>query len=210
MMAARRCLLLVLAGLCWLCPGAAMAGAFSTVIIDPGHGGHDLGQKVDGVYEKWLALDVSLRLEKFLRAKGMKTVLTRRSDSFVPLPDRVKIADPYVGKSVFVSVHFNGSSNTGASGLETFYYNRSGYELAVRAHRRIVPALRGEDRGAKFARFHVIKNTRQPSILVEGGFLTNPAEGRRTLTGAYRQALACAIGQGILDYAAAVKSGVAR
>ena len=195
---------------CWLAPVASAGGTFSTVVIDLGHGGHDLGQGVGGVYEKWLALDVSIRLEKYLRAKGIKTVLTRRADVYLALSDRVKIADGYAKDSIFVSVHFNGSRNTGAQGLETFYYNRGGYDLAARVHRQIVPALRGINRGVKFARYHVIKNTRQTSILVEGGFLTNASERKRCLTGAYRQALAESIGRGIIDYRAAKRAGTAR
>lgn len=205
-----RLLIMLGAIFCWLAPAGMAAGTFSTVVIDPGHGGHDLGQGVGGVYEKWLSLDVSIRLEKYLRAKGLKTVLTRRSDVYLGLSDRVAIADRYATDSIFVAVHFNGSSNTGAQGLETYYYNRGGYDLAARVHRQIVPALRGINRGVKFARFHVIKNTRQTSILVEGGFLTNAAERKRCLTGAYRQALAESIGRGIIDYRAARRAGVAR
>jgi N-acetylmuramoyl-L-alanine amidase len=66
------------------------------------------------------------------------------------------------------------------------------------------------DRGVKFGRYHVIRNTKQAGILVEGGFLTNAAERKKIATGPYRQAMAEAIGQGILDYQAALKKGVAR
>lgn len=193
-----------------LLPGLAPAKGFSTVVIDAGHGGHNLGQAVGGVYEKWMALDVALRLERFLKAKGVKTVMTRRSDVFLGLDERAAIANRYSKDSVFVSVHFNGASNTGAVGLETFYYNRSGFDLASRVHRRNLAALRGVDRGVKFARFHVIRNTKQAGILVEGGFLTNTNERKKIATGPYRQSLAEAIGQGILDYQAALKKGVAR
>ena len=202
LLAAVFCLLLLLV--------PARAGAFSTVVIDAGHGGYNLGQSVGGVYEKWLALDVSIRLERFLRAKGMKTVMTRRTDVFLGLEERVAIANRYARDSIFVSIHFNGARNTGAHGLETFYYNRGGYDLAARVHRRMVHALRGVDRGVKFGRYHVIRNTKQASILVEGGFLTNAAERKRCLTGAYRQAMAESIGRGILDYHAARRAGVAR
>ena len=202
---------LVLAAVCWLGLAAATpVHAFSTVVIDAGHGGHDVGQKVNGVYEKWLCLDVAIRLEKYLRAKGVKTVMTRRGDYFLPLPERVQVANKYADKSIFVSIHFNGARNSGAQGVESFYYSRNSFDLATRVHRRIAPAIHTENRGVKFARYHVIKNASQPAVLVEGGFLTNAAERRRCLTGSYRQALAASIGQGILDYKAARKSGTAR
>ena len=193
-----------------LLPGFAAAKGFSTVVIDAGHGGHNMGQAVGGVYEKWMALDTALRLERFLKAKGVKTVMTRRSDVFLGLEERVAIANRYSKDSVFVSVHFNGAKNTGAQGIETFYYNRSGYDLAARVHRRKIAALRGVDRGVKFGRYHVIRNAKQAGILVEGGFLTNATERKKIATGSYRQAMAEAIGQGILDYQAALKKGVAR
>ena len=61
---------------------SALANAYSfrTVIIDPGHGGHDKGGQWGRVYEKHLALDTSIRLESHLKKMGYNTVLTRRSD----------------------------------------------------------------------------------------------------------------------------------
>lgn len=206
----RRLFILLVALLGILQSHLTAGGSFSTVVIDAGHGGHNLGQSVGGVYEKWLTLDVSNRLEKFLKAKGVKTVMTRRTDVFIGLADRVTTANKHARDSVFVSIHFNGSGNRDAHGLETFYNNRGGADLAARVHRRLVPALRGVDRGVKFARYHVLRNTQQSSILVEGGFLTNSAERKRCLTGAYRQAMAEAIGNGILDYRTARKAGKAR
>ena len=181
----------------------AGASAFSTVVIDAGHGGYSLGQSVGGVYEKWLALDIALRLDRYLRWRGVQTVLTRRNDAFVGLDERVNLANRYRRDAIFVSVHFNGSRNTGASGLETFYYSRSGFDLASRIHRRAVPKVRGGNRGVKFGRYHVIRKAALPAALVEGGFLTNPAERARIVKGSYRQNLAEAIGRGILDYQAA-------
>lgn len=195
--------LLLCSALCWLGVGLAQALPVSEVVIDAGHGGHDNGQVVRGVYEKWLTLDVAFRLEKLLRAKGIKCVLTRRDDRFVALPDRVAIANSRSKKALFVSIHFNGSRNTGASGLETFYHKNQGKTLAIATHRRLVPALGGINRGVKFASYHVLKNNQLPAILIEGGFLTNSAERNRCLTGKYRQAMAEAIAKGILDYKAA-------
>ena len=183
----------------WLArPGTV--SAFDTVVIDPGHGGYNTGQGSAGVYEKWLTLDVSFRLERYLKSHGVKTILTRRNDAFVGLEDRDQVAARAGKDSIFVSVHFNGSSNSSANGLETYYYSRPGYELAAYIHRRIVPALKGANRGLKFGSYHVIRRAPVAAALVEGGFVTNPAERARMCTGPYRQALAEAIGLGILDY----------
>ena len=64
------------------------AGAFRTVVIDPGHGGHDIGGHYGKVYEKHLALDTSMRLENYLKSSGYRTVMTRRSDAFISLSRR--------------------------------------------------------------------------------------------------------------------------
>lgn len=175
-----------------------------TVVIDAGHGGFNIGQKNGKVYEKWLALDVALRLDRYLKSKGVKTVMTRRGDNFLSLSERVRLGNRYAKRSVFVSVHFNGARNRSATGLETFYYSKRSYALASAIQKQIVPAVRGKNRGVKHARFHVIRNSKQPAVLVECGFLTNEAEMRRCKTGTYRQAMAEAIGRGIIAHLKAI------
>ena len=73
----------------------ASAANFRTVVIDPGHGGHDKGGHWGKVYEKHLALDTATRLEANLKKMGYKTVMTRRSDYFVSLPQRANVANRY-------------------------------------------------------------------------------------------------------------------
>jgi len=182
----------------------AQARKIDTVVIDAGHGGFNLGQRNGQVYEKWLALDVSLRLDKYLRKKGVNTILTRRSDVFISLPERVRIANRHSNRSIFVSVHFNGASNRDAHGLETFHYSNNSKDLAARIQSEIVRATRRRDRGVKQARFHVIRNTKQQAVLVECGFLTNAQELKLCKTGKYRQAMAEAIGRGIVKHLKAI------
>ncbi len=74
---------------------SAQAKPFNYVVIDPGHGGHDLGGHYGKVYEKHLALDTAMRLENYLKASGFKTVLTRRSDTFISLPKRAAHGNRY-------------------------------------------------------------------------------------------------------------------
>ena len=182
---------------------AGVSGALAkvdTVVIDAGHGGFNIGQKNGKVYEKWLALDVALRLDRYLKSKGVKTVLTRRGDNFLSLSERVRIGNRYASRSLFVSVHFNGASNRSATGLETFYYSSKSKRLASAIQTRIVPAVRAKNRGVKYRGFHVIKYSKQPAVLVECGFLTNTGEMNRCKTGSYRQAIAEAIGRGILAH----------
>src|SRR5688572_12817511 len=92
--------------LAFLALGVSANAGFRTVVIDPGHGGHDKGGQWGRVYEKHLALDTSMRLENHLKSMGYRTIVTRRSDYFISLPQRVAVANRQ-RDAVFVSVHYN-------------------------------------------------------------------------------------------------------
>lgn len=183
-----------------LAAGSTVGAAnFRTVIIDPGHGGHDNGGQWGRVYEKHLALDTSVRLENNLKRMGYQTVMTRRSDYFVTLPQRVSIANRY-RNAIFVSIHYNYTWKEQVSGLETFYYNREGQKLAQYVQSSLVRHTRTVDRNAKFARFYVIRNCKLPSILVEGGFVSNEVERTRMKSAYFRESIARGIAEGIQRY----------
>src|SRR5438309_6492022 len=95
---------------------------FSTVVVDAGHGGKDNGAyRRFGGAEKIATLDVARRLERKLRESQLKTVMTRSSDVFISLDQRVSIENAQK-KSVFVSIHFNDSRRRGIHGFETYYH----------------------------------------------------------------------------------------
>jgi N-acetylmuramoyl-L-alanine amidase len=178
---------------------AAQAANFRTVVIDPGHGGQDNGGQWGKVYEKHLALDTAVRLENNLKRLGYQTVLTRRSDYFVTLPQRVAIGNSY-RNAIFVSLHYNYTWKEHVSGLETFYYNAEGQRLAQFVQKSLVRQTRTVDRNAKFARFYVIRNSKLPAILVEGGFVSNETERNRMKSAYFREAIARGITDGIQRY----------
>jgi N-acetylmuramoyl-L-alanine amidase len=95
----------------------------SRIVIDPGHGGHDPGAKGKSVTEAELVLDIALRVEKLLEeVPGVDVILTRRTDDFVPLPERTAIANRE-GADLFLSIHANASPNAMAHGIETYFLN---------------------------------------------------------------------------------------
>src|SRR5207253_7137100 len=95
----------------------------SRIVIDAGHGGHDPGAKGKGVTEAELVLDVALRLDKLLQqVPGAEVILTRRTDEFIPLPERTAIANRE-GADLFLSIHANASPNPQARGIETYFLN---------------------------------------------------------------------------------------
>lgn len=177
----------------------SMAGRFSRVIIDPGHGGHDNGGKIGYIFEKHLALDVSLRLERYLSGKGIRTTLTRNRDVFIPLEDRSALANR-TSNSIFVSIHFNWVSYGGPSGTETFYCGSNGFPLANAIQSTVAAGLGTPNRGVKYARYKVLRSCTVPAALMEGGFISTSKERSRILDPKYRQRLAELIGDGILRF----------
>jgi len=95
----------------------------SRIVIDPGHGGRDPGAEGSDISEAQIVLDIALRLEKALaRQPGVETVLTRRTDIFVPLEERTRIANREQA-DLFLSIHANASRNQNARGIESYYLN---------------------------------------------------------------------------------------
>lgn len=176
----------------------ASALDFTTVVIDAGHGGHDAGG-IPGqrVPEKTMALDVAKRVQILLKQRGLRTVMTRSGDYFVPLGTRCAIANNQ-SRAIFVSVHFNSAQREGACGFETYYYGAAAAPMAARIQRNLLTTCSTENRGVKQRGFYVLRNTRIPAVLVECGFLTNGTEARRSLSAAHRQRLAEAIAEGVV------------
>jgi N-acetylmuramoyl-L-alanine amidase len=177
----------------------ASAANFRTVVIDAGHGGHDNGGQWGRVYEKHLALDTAYRLESKLKSLGYQTVMTRRSDYFISLPQRVNMANRY-RNAIFVSIHYNYTWKQQVSGLETFYSSQEGQRLAQLVQSNLIRRTRTVDRSAKYARFYVIRNATMPAILVEGGFVSNANERNRMKSGWFRESIAQGIADGIQRY----------
>ncbi|MDQ6621866.1 MAG: N-acetylmuramoyl-L-alanine amidase [Verrucomicrobiota bacterium] len=169
-----------------------------TIVIDAGHGGYDRGGvPYQRIGEKNLTLDVAQRLAAILRGDGYRVVMTRNSDVFVSLGERVAIANSY-RNATFVSIHFNSASRGGANGIETYYYRSDAAGLAASIHRNVVAGAPSENRGIRRRGYFVLRRTNIPAVLVECGFLTNPTEGNYALNAGYRQKLAQNIARGIL------------
>lgn len=103
------------------------------VVLDAGHGGHDPGNLGNGYKEKDIALNIVLEMGKELEKNpNIKVVYTRKSDVFVDLFVRGKIANE-ANADLFVSVHCN-SHNSQAHGTETFvlgiHRNQTNFEVA--------------------------------------------------------------------------------
>ena len=207
-------------------------GQIKTVVLDPGHGGFDKGAISSYGAEKDFALDVARNLKPLLEAKSLNVKMTRDSDVFVPLEVRARIANA-TKDCIFVSIHFNATgANPDATGFEIFSLTPRGAPstaddaLALRfmnmqagspvdapslalsscVYHSVLGHFSEFDRGIKRARFAVLRLTKVPAILVEGGFLTERGESRLIANSLWRAKLAQAIATGIENYRALVET----
>ncbi len=95
-----------------------------TIIIDPGHGGRDVGALGKGIYEKAITLQISKRLRKELQKRGYKVFMTRTYDKYMSLKDRTEYANARNG-NMFISIHANaapkGKPKKNYQGFEVFH-----------------------------------------------------------------------------------------
>jgi N-acetylmuramoyl-L-alanine amidase len=173
---------------------------FRTVVIDPGHGGHDSGANPHTIMpEKIWTLEVAGRLQRNLKRAGFRVVMTRSDDTFIPLDNRVSISNRE-RDAVFVSIHFNYTNRRSIHGLETYYTTAQSADLAQVIHSKILEIAGLDNRGIILAHFRVIRNNAHPAILVEGGYLSNRADADRIASPAFLDALARKIAEGIVKY----------
>jgi N-acetylmuramoyl-L-alanine amidase len=198
------------------------------IVIDPGHGGTDTGTRsvYNGQFEKDFTLDWAIRLHNLLVGKGFTVFLTRTNDVTLALTNRVAFAEKRKA-DLFLSLHFNSAYPENSQvGLETYCltptgmpsnltrgykddlnivfpnnnYDRENFQYAVRFHRSLLKVNGRADRGVRRARFlGVLQNQNRPAVLVEGGYLSNPNEAKRVADPAYRQKLAEALTEALLE-----------
>jgi N-acetylmuramoyl-L-alanine amidase len=198
----------------------------TTICLDPGHGGKDPGNQVGSHSEKNYTLPLAFELRDQLKQSGFNVVLTRSKDVYVDLPVRPAIANKS-GADLFISLHFNATTSQKdvVKGVETYcitpvgaassnaqgegsdhsavtgnIYERRSLLFAYEMQKSLVQNLHVEDRDVRRARFAVLRDAKMPAILIEGGYMTNPTEGKKIYDANYRKQMAAAIVKGILDY----------
>ncbi|QGG49355.1 N-acetylmuramoyl-L-alanine amidase [Heliorestis convoluta] len=168
-----------------------------TIVIDPGHGNLNLRWNVIdpgavgqlGTKEKDICLDISLRLEEHLKARGATVILTRRGDGDIAISNelhyRAEVANS-AQADLFVSIHNNAHFNKDVGGIATFYYASGSLQgqkservrVASMIQQALVQELGRRDIGIREANFVVLRETKMPSVLVEILFISNLEEER--------------------------------
>lgn len=189
-----------------------------TVIIDAGHGGEDCGAiGINGVYEKDLNFEISLKLGEYLTGAGYRVIYTRTDDKLLyteaenikgmrkiyDLKNRVAIANEHED-ALFISIHMNSYGSPSASGLQVYYSGNNdssriiaeGIQKEVRS--RIQPNNKRSVKSGE--NIYLLENAKGDAILIECGFITNSEECNKLSEKEYQKELCFAILCGIINY----------
>jgi len=198
-------------------------GSNRVVVIDPGHGGSNVGTHsvLDQRLEKEFTLDWARRLKPLLETNGWKVFLTRTGDTYVTNASRVVFAEAHHA-DLFISLHFNSTADRDekTAGLETYCFTPTGIpstvtrgyadpwaeklssndfdaqnlQLAVKLQGALLRVTGMEDRGVRHVRYiEVLRGQKRPAVLIEGGYLSNPHEAEKIESAEFRQKLAEAV-----------------
>ena len=199
-------------------PAMASISAYPTLVIDAGHGGADGGASAaDGTVESLINLQIALRMEQLAKLFGAPAVMTRTGETLDYPPEAATIRQKKnwdqktrialinaTENAVLISVHQNTYPDARPSGSQVLYSKTAGSsEFAEIAHANLIGALNPENRRVAAPisnRIYLLKSVSCPEILVECGFLSNPAEAAKLGTGEYQTELAAALIGSYLQY----------
>ncbi len=200
--------MLIIIGISCISSGAVTAIAQNTpikrmhrIVIDAGHGGIDGGAtSCTGVLESKLNLEIAMRMQDISHLLGFETVMIRTTDTSIytqgntiaaqkvsDLKERVRIANETEG-AVLISIHQNTFSDSRYGGAQVFY---SDSEESKALAQRLQAAFPGSKRQCKNARgVYLMEHIEVPGVLIECGFLSNPAEEELLRSAQYQSLLA--------------------
>ncbi|MDF2660472.1 MAG: cell wall hydrolase [Paenibacillus sp.] len=172
------------------------------IVLDPGHGGDDpgvIGNKYKTI-EKTINLSTAQYVAEELRRAGAKVVMTRTNDKEQPeLSQRAALGSKQQADA-FVSIHYNASPKK-VSGTLTFYYSESkDRPLARSIEARLGQGVGIKSNGISYGDYHVLRENKQPSVLLELGFLTDAGDESVVRKDDYQRKAARAIAAGLNDY----------
>lgn len=172
-----------------------------TVVVDPGHGGNDLGvgNPDQGVLEKEIVLDIDKAIAKTSDESSVRIILTRNSDVMMTLRDRAQIAKTSKA-DLFISLHVNRHDDRTVKGLEV-YYSEQNLKSSLSKHYSTMFA-QGLESGAgsatiKTGDFAVFNNLDCPAVLLEFGFISNAQDLQLLSSKANHQIIAKRLAQTI-------------
>ena len=191
------------------------------IVLDPGHGGDDVGTAHNGLVEKTLTIDMARRLRVILTSMGWTVRMTRDTDidpvsavnmaamkadgkpnpsDRAYLQTRCDVAND-VNARMFISIHVNYSDSPSVNGTTFYWYKPQDQLLAQTLEKQTIPVAGTSDDGPKHENFYVIRHTTMPAVLIETAFISNPNDAARLASPAFLQNMAQGIANGVKAYA---------
>ncbi len=175
--------------------------------LDPGHGGAQPGAvSSTGVYESSITYPIALKLKSLLEAKGATVVLSRDNGKLAPEIEERRINTIINNPDLFVSIHLDSSSSSGARGSSAYYYKNYSAPLAFAISKNLPTAVKTAtkydmpDKGAHYYPFMVTRVENCPAVLVECGFISNSQEFKIQNSEVGKNSIARGICNGIVEY----------
>jgi N-acetylmuramoyl-L-alanine amidase len=186
------------------------------ILLDAGHGGPDGGAGTGETLEKDIALDITLKVRDYLQQHGALVVMTRTIDTDLAdqgtkgysrrkvedLKNRLKMINES-DNDFFVSIHLNAIPSARWSGAQTFYapHHKENARAAKFIQEELRRNLENTTRKAKpINSVYILKHAKKPGVLVEVGFLSNPAEKANLKKDDYQDKVAASIYEGVMRY----------
>ena len=171
------------------------------IVIDPGHGGDDPGAVVtfSEKHEADHTLTTALLLKKELEDLGATVILTRDSDKSISLENRAQLSN-HEQANAFISLHFDSGPNPNASGTTGYFFAATSENLAQTVNKYIARNLTLKSQGTKFQNFLVLRENKQPSILLELGYLNNVEDNKLIESSEYQENIAKSIASALKEY----------
>lgn len=174
------------------------------VIIDPGHGGSDVGAigvyNGEDIYEKTLDIKISTYLNTYLKNSGVSTYMIRDGDQTVDIYDRPEIANEKDGY-LYLSIHNNAAANTEAKGVQVFYSDSTPSFENIKNKKWAqvfydeIASLGLNKAGLKDNnKYIVINKTKMPAAILECAFMTNKDDLEKLLDDEFLKQIAMKIG----------------
>ncbi|ATY15753.1 MULTISPECIES: N-acetylmuramoyl-L-alanine amidase [Actinomycetes] len=166
------------------------------IVIDPGHGGEDLGVVAGGLREADIAWDLARRLEGRMQATGMEALISRGPNHSPTDFERARFAND-AGADLFLSLHSDGNPSPRAQGVASFHFGTGngttstvGELLAGFIQREVAARTGLLDCRTHYKTWEIFTRTRCPAVRVEIGYLTNPDDAARLADPAFRDVVA--------------------
>lgn len=173
----------------------------ATIVLDAGHGGNDTGAiGNNGTYEKTIALKTAAAIKAQIETTGAKVIMTRTDDSYIGLATRANSTNKH-GADAFLSIHFDSTEEPNTvSGTSTYYYNDNDQDFATTLNTQLETSMPLENHGIKYGDFQVLRENTAPSLLLELGYINNNYDETTINTDDYRQKVAQAVTNGLINY----------